>query len=184
MKNWFTRVSIALLIVLLAGNLFVLLAQPSRAWAGATQQSSACLLTPSDIEVATGGKAGAPQPRVDPLTEGGAHVCSWDVAAPPGHVVISIVRPPVGMSVKDFVKQTQMIDGLRAAHFKVEEKDFANALCFIATPPASQSTGLRLSSCVAKVKGMFLSLVFTSPTKQLSIAQVKTLLDQALGRFR
>jgi hypothetical protein len=50
-------------------------------------------------------------------------------------------------------------------------------------PPASVKDGLAISSCTAGPKGTVLSVVFTSPTKKLTIDQTKGLLDKAAARL-
>jgi hypothetical protein len=39
-----------------------------------------------------------------------------------------------------------------------------------------------MSSCAGGMKGRILSIAFTSPTKALTIAQTKSLLDKAVAR--
>lgn len=159
-------------------------------WRSAAQQSSACsLLTLGDIEAATGLKAGTPHPSDYPITEGSTkadtvHACMWPITAEQGQLILSIGRLPAGMSAEVVTKHNPGIDALRAAHWTEEAKDFANGWCSIFTPPASQTHGLMMSTCSAEVKGTILSLVFTSPTRKLSIAQAKALLDKASGRQR
>ena len=186
MKSWNLFLTVA------AAMLFV-------ASAADAQQSACSLLTPSDIEVATGAKAGAGDPSdysipVSPTKSEPVRACSWDVGTRQSHLVISIIgRLSADVSAvaaaeaaaKNMAKQSvgKDMDTLRAKHWTVEEKDFGNGWCLTLTPPASEK-GLMLSSCTAGVKGMILTFTFTSPTKKLSIAQTKALLDQAIGRLR
>jgi hypothetical protein len=52
------------------------------------------------------------------------------------------------------------------------------------TPPDSAKEPLTMSSCTAGTKGWLLSVVFTSPTRKLTINQTKALLDKAAARLR
>ena len=157
----------------------------------AAQQSSACsLLTSSDIEVVTGGKMGVTQSiHFDDVPAGPnknmtVPSCTWTVPTHQGGVVISV--GPGLPSDKDTIKMAKNnpgTDGLRAAHYKEEAKDFPNAWCSIMTPPPSTKDGVMMSSCSAAVKGKVLSIVFMSPSKALTIDQAKALLDKAAGRL-
>jgi len=156
----------------------------------AAQQSSACsLLTPGDVEVATGAKVGATQPSdyempIGPNKNMTVPSCTWTVPTYQGGVVISV--GPGLPSDKDTIKMAKNnpgTDGLRAAHYKEEAKDFPNAWCSIMTPPPSTKDGVMMSTCSAAVKGKVLSIVFMSPSKTLTIDQAKALLDKAGGRL-
>ena len=76
------------------------------------------------------------------------------------------------------------MDALRANHYSEESRDFGGSTCSAMTPPASAKGGINMITCTAAAKGMLVSVVFTSPTKKLSIDQTKTLLDAAVGRIR
>lgn len=185
MKSWNLFLTVA------AAMLFV-------ASAADAQQSACSLLTPSDIEVPTGAKAGAGDPSdysmpVSPTKSEPVRACSWDAGTRQSRLVISIIgrlsadvsAVAAAEAAKNMAKQSvgKDMDTLRAKHWTVEEKDFGKSWCLTLTPPASEK-GLMLSSCTAGVKGMILTFTFTSPTKTLSIAQTKTLLDKAIGRLR
>jgi hypothetical protein len=149
-------------------------------------QSSACsLLTAADIQAATGTKPSAPHPMdMDVPGHKGDKVlaCLWSVPADQGQVAVSLGHLPPNMSAETAARQNPGIDALRAAHYKEESKAFGDAWCSILTPPATQKQGLIMSSCGGGMKGKILSIAFTSPTKALTIAQSKSLLDKAVAR--
>jgi hypothetical protein len=172
-----------------SGMLAVLLA--AVVWSDVGAQQSACsLLTSTDIEVATGAKPGVSHPSDYSVPAGSGksetvHICMWAVAPHKGQVSLSLGRLPAGgMSAETATKQNPGMDALRAAHWTEEAKSFGKAWCSVMTPPASQKNGLIMSTCSAEVKGMILSVTFTSPTKKLTIDQTKALLDKATGRVR
>ncbi len=165
-------------------NLFLIVAAAMLIFASAADaQPPACsLLTPSDIEVATGVKPGASHQSESTTPESMTmHICRWQSG-----LTLSITRFPAGSAeaAMKLIKHNPGVDALRAAHWTEEEKDFGNAYCVIMTPPASQTNQVMMSSCSTWVKGMILSVVFLSPTKKLSIGQTKALLDKAIGRLR
>lgn len=175
-----------MLLLSLVLGLVAALASPA-----AAEQSSACsLLSPTDIEVATGGKVGVSQPG-DYDVPGGPNKsltvlsCTWTVPSHRGQVVISwFPGPATDEDIAKMAKNNAGTDALRAAHYKEEAKDFRNAWCSIMTPPASTKDGLMMSTCTGGVKGQVLSIVFTSPTKALTIDQAKVLLDKATSHVR
>lgn len=154
----------------------------------AAQQSSTCaLLTPTDIESATGSKPGAAQPGQMEVPgaagkTGTVYTCIWP-AGQTAQLVASTARVPPGMDVKAVVRNNAGMDALRAQHYSAEEKDFGNAWCSVMTPPAGKKDGMMLSSCATGVKGTLLSLSYMSQIKKLTIEQTKTLLDKAIARL-
>lgn len=153
---------------------------------GVGQQSSACsLLTATDIQAATGTKPSEPHP-MDMDVPGGkgdkVFACLWSVPADQGQVAVSLGHLPPNMSAVTAAKKNPGIDALRSARYKEESKDFSDAWCSIMTPPATEKQGVNMSSCAGGAKGMILSVAFTSPTKKLTIAQAKALLDKAVAR--
>jgi len=153
---------------------------------GGVAQSSACsLLTAADIQAATGTKPSEPHPMdMDVPGHKGEKVlaCLWGVPAHQGQVAVSLGHLPPNMSAETAARQNPGIDALRAAHYKEESKAFSDGWCSIMTPPATQKRGVIMSSCAGGVKGKILSIAFTSPTKALTIAQTKSLLDKAVAR--
>jgi len=151
----------------------------------AAQQSACSLLTAADIQGAIGTKPSEPHPRDMDVPGGKGEkvlACLWSVPADKGQVAVSLGHLPPNMSAATAAKKNPGIDALRSAKYKEESKDFSDASCSIMTPPASEKQGLNMSSCAGGVKGMLLSVAFTSPTKKLTIAQAKTLLDKAVAR--
>ncbi|HEY7637002.1 MAG TPA: hypothetical protein VH763_15740 [Gemmatimonadales bacterium] len=152
---------------------------------GAAQQSACSLLTAAEIQAATGTKPSEPHPMdTDVPGKKGERVlaCLWSVPAHQGQVALSLGHLPPNMSAADAARQNPGIDALRKAHYKEESRAFSDAWCSILTPPAGEKQGTILSSCAGGVKGKILSVAFTSPTKALTIAQAKTLLDKAAAR--
>jgi len=100
-------------------------------------------------------------------------------------VVISTARLPANTTLAQaLLASNPGIDAMKAQHWTEERKDFPNVMCSILTPPASQREPMFLSSCSAVAHGMVLSIAFMSPTKKLTIDQVKTLLDKAIAGQR
>jgi hypothetical protein len=108
--------------------------------------------------------------------------CLWSVPADRGQVTVSLGHLPPGMGAQAAAKQSPKLDALRTARYKEESRDVSDGYCAIMTPPASDKQGTIMSSCAGGVKGQLLSIAFTSPTKALTIAQAKTLLDKANSR--
>ena len=152
----------------------------------AAQQSSTCaLLTPADIEAATGTKPGPSQPgQMDAgAGKGGTvYTCIWP-AGQTAQLMASMARIPPGMDVKAVAKNNVGMDALRAQHYTAEEKDFGNAFCSVMTPPAGKKDGMMLSSCASGAKGTLLSLSYMSQIKKLTLEQTKALLDKAVARL-
>jgi hypothetical protein len=150
----------------------------------ATQQSAACsLLTSDDIEAATGAKVGISQPADYPIATGDTvHACLWSVPTQKGQVSLSLGRLPAGTTAEAIAKHNPGTDGMRAKHWAEEAKDFPDAWCSIMTPPASDKNAPMMSTCSGEVKGLLISVAFLSPTKKLTIAEAKSLLDKARAR--
>jgi hypothetical protein len=152
----------------------------------AAQQSACSLLTAADIQGTIGTKPSEPHPMdMDvPGSKKGEKVlaCLWSVPAEKGQVAVSLGHLPPGMSAETAAKQNPGISALRHAHYKEESKAFSDGWCSIMTPPATEKQGLIMSSCAGGVKGRILSIAFTSPTRKLTIAQAKGLLDKAVAR--
>jgi hypothetical protein len=149
------------------------------------QQSACSFLTAADIQGAVGTKPSEPHPMdMDVPGKKGEKVlaCLWSVPAHKGQVAVSLGHLPPGMSAQMAAKKNPGIDALRSARYKEESREFSDAWCSIMTPPASEKQGVIMSSCAGGVKGQILSVAFTSPTKALTIAQAKSLLDKAAAR--
>ena len=148
--------------------------------------TSACsLLTPTEVEVATGAKMG--DPHQSDLSAQGAppnsQACSWYATAQNAQLDLTIGPPPPGVSAESAAKYKPGMDALRAAHWTEEDKSFGTTSCFTMTPPASQKDGVMMCSCSGEVKGLILSVTIMSPAKKLSIEETKMLLDKAIARF-
>jgi len=144
------------------------------------------LLTAADVEAATGAKPDA-EPHPAQLAPPGAkepmQMCTWVLRPLKGQVVVSAAHVPPGTDVAALAKNNPGLDALRAANWKEESKDFPGARCTVMTPPASVKDPLLFSSCISASKAWVLSVVFTSPSRKLSIEQTKTLLDKAAARL-
>jgi hypothetical protein len=154
---------------------------------GVAQQSGCAMLTAADIQAAIGTRPSQPQPMdADVPGKKGERVlaCLWSVPADKGQVIVSLGHLPPGMSAPAAAKQNPKLDALRSAKYKEESREFGDGYCAIMTPPASDKKGTIMSSCAGGVKGQLLSVVFTSPTKALAMAQAKSLLDKAAARGR
>lgn len=160
-------------------------------WTGVSAQQSACaLLTPGDIEAVTGAKPGEPHKADMPISEGPGKGqtmlgCMW-AATEQGMVTVGMMRALTGPArAAGLARLSQAFDALKAQHWTEERKDFGDAWCSIMTPPPSSPRNVpMMSGCFAEAKGVGLSVGFMSPTKKLSIAQIKTLLDKVIGRLR
>jgi hypothetical protein len=162
--------------------LLIALARPALA-----QQSGCALLTVADIQGAVGTRPSQPQAMdADVPGKKGERVlaCLWSVPADRGQVTVSLGHLPPGMSAQAAAKQNPKLDALRTARYKEEGRDLSDGYCAVMTPPASDKQGTIMSSCAGGVKGQLLSVAFTSPTKALTIAQVRSLLDNAVARTR
>jgi hypothetical protein len=172
---------------LLISILVVTLASPAPSSTPSTQSMVCSLLTAADIEAATGAKPDAqahPAQLAAPGASEPTQMCTWVVRPLKGQVVVSAAHVPPGTDVSALAKNNAGMDALRAANWKEESKDFAGARCTVMTPPASVKDPLLFSSCTSASKGWALSVVFTSPSKRLSIEQTKGLLDKAAARLR
>jgi hypothetical protein len=167
---------------LVALILLMALARPALA-----QHSGCALLTAADIQEAIGTRPSQPQAMdADVPGKKGERVlaCLWSVPADRGQVTVSLGHLPPGMSAQSAGKQNPKLDALRTARYKEESRELSDGYCAIMTPPASDKQGTIMSSCAGGVKGQLLSVAFTSPTKALSLAQAKSLLDKAAERSR
>jgi hypothetical protein len=174
------RISMRTLALILA----LLLALPRLSVA---QQSGCSLLTAADIQQVIGTRPNQPQAMdADVPGKKGERVlaCLWSLPAEGGQVTVSLGHLGSGMSAQAAAKQNPKLDALRTARYKEEGRDVSDGYCAIMTPPASEKQGAIMSSCAGGVKGQLLSVAFTSPTKALTIAQAKSLLDKAAARGR
>jgi hypothetical protein len=152
---------------------------------GVAQRSGCSLLTAADLQGAIGTRPSPPQPLdadVPGKTGDRVLACLWSVPADRGQVTVSLGHLPPGMSAQAAAKQNPKLDALRSARYKETSSEFSGGYCAIMTPPTSDKQGTILSSCAGGVKGQLLSVAFASPTKALTIAQAKSLLDKANSR--
>jgi hypothetical protein len=172
--------------------LFLIVALVSPA---AAEERSACsLLTSSDTESVTGGKMGVSQPlRFDDIPAGPNRIikvsgCLFSVPTDSGQITISwFLGPITDEEIAQLIKMTKAnvgTDGLRKANYKEVSKDFPHVWCSTLTPPASAKDGMPMSSCSGGVRGHGLSIAFMSPTKALTIDQVKALFDKVGAHVR
>lgn len=152
---------------------------------GVAQQSGCSLLTVAELQGAIGTRPSQPQ-AMDANVPGkkGERVlaCLWIVPPDKGQVTVSLGHLPPGMSAQAAAKRNPKLDALRSARYKEESREFSDGYCAIMTPPASDKQGTIMSSCAGGVKGQLLSVAFTSPTRALTIAQAKSLLEKANSR--
>jgi hypothetical protein len=165
-----------------------LVALASAAAMAADAPGAACaLLTPADLDAVTGAKSGAavPMDKDLPMGEGKQvtmHACLWPVSSVQGQVALSMALVPPGQNAQSLAKNNAGMDALRAKHYTEETKDFGNTTCSGMTPPASVKDGLGMFACTAVAHGKIVSVTFISPTKKLSLDQMKALLDKAVAR--
>jgi hypothetical protein len=153
---------------------------------GARQDSSVCsLLTPADIEAATGIKPGNAVPGGYSAPPGQAvRMCSWPIPAQRGQLSLSAAPLPPGTSAATIAKQNPGMNALRKAKYTEESRQVGDMYCSIMTPPPSQKNGVIMSTCTAAVKGTILSFAYISPTKKIALDQAKALMDKAVSRQR
>ena len=153
---------------------------------GARQDSSVCsLLTPTDIEAATGIKPGTGVPGGYSAGAGQAvRMCSWRITAQRGQLSLSAAPLPPGTSAATIAKQNAGMNALRKAKYTEESRQFGDMYCSIMTPPSSQKDGVIMSACTAGAKGTILSFAYISPTKKIALDQAKALMDKAVSRQR
>ena len=160
---------------------FVLVASASNV----RQKGSACsLLTVAEIGSIVGAKAGEPQAN-DAVTpaNGQLRSCMWPVQSDKGGLTVGIGLLPPGTTGAAITKKNAGMDALRKAKYTFVEKDYANAYCSIASPPASVKDGVFLSSCGGGT-GTIVSVAYMSGTRKLTLEQVKALFDKASSRQR
>jgi hypothetical protein len=152
---------------------------------GASQDSSVCsLLTPTDIEAATGIKPGTAVPGGYSAGGKAVRMCSWPIPAQRGQLSLSAAPLDPGMSVATIAKQNPGMNALRKAKYTEESRQVGDMYCSIMTPPPSQKNGVIMSTCTAGVKGTILSFAYISPTKKIALDQAKALMDKAVSRRR
>jgi hypothetical protein len=112
----------------------------------------------------------------------------WGVSTHSGQLTISWFRGPLtDDEIAQLIKMSKHntgTDDIRKANYKEVSKEFPHAWCSTFTPPTTDKRGLLLSTCAGGVKGQGLSITFMSPTKALTVDQVKALLDKAGERAR
>lgn len=159
-------------------------------WTEASAQQPACsLLTSGDIETLTGAKAREPHPTDMVISAGPGkgqrlNGCMW-ATSDQGMVAVSMMPALTGPAREaGLATLNQTLDALKAQHWTEQRKDLSNGWCSIMTPPPTQRDAPIMSSCIAEARGMAVSVTFMSPTKKLSIDQVKALLDKVVGGLR
>jgi hypothetical protein len=109
-------------------------------------------------------------------------ICTWPVGGQ-GSVLVAGVRAPQGAQreagLAQFKRASQT---LKAQGWSEERKDFGNGGCVLMTPPASAKSMPSSTGCFAEAKGMGISADHNGPSK-VPMAQMKTLLDNAIGRL-
>jgi hypothetical protein len=152
---------------------------------GSRQDSSVCsLLTPADIEAATGIKPGTAVPGGYSAGGKTIRMCTWPIPAQRGQLSLSVGPLAPGMSAATISKQNPGMDALRKAKYTEESRQAGDTYCSIMTPPASKKDGIIMSTCGTGVKGMILSFAYISPTKKIALDQAKSLMDKAVSRQR
>jgi hypothetical protein len=158
-------------------------------WTDVAAQQNACsLLTSGDIAAATGTSAREPHSSDMVLSTGPAkgqtvHNCMWAVSDQ-GMVTVGMMRALTGPAREaGLATLAQAFATLRAKHWTEEKRDLTNGACSIMTPPPSEHDVPIMAGCFAEVRGMALSVGFMSPTKKLTLDQIKALLDKAIGRL-
>ena len=167
-------------IPLLVPGLIVALASP-----GSPPSKTCSLLTPAEIEAATGAKAEAGQPGEMnlPNSDETMQLCTWVVRGQQAQIMISTARLPPGADARALAKNNAGMDALRAQKWTEESKDFGSAWCTVMSPPAGIKEPMYMSACAAGPKGTLLSVTHISPTKKLPLDQIKALLDKATARL-
>ena len=159
-------------------------------WTDLPAQQACTLLTTADIETTTGAKAAtAPQPLAMAIPEGPQkgqtmNGCMWGTGDK-GMVSLSVMEaPPPGPAREAGLAQIeQVMDKLKAKKWTEEKKKFPDGSCSIMTPPPSEKDAPILSGCLVVKKGMLVSSNFMSPTRKLTIDQVRALTDKTLGHM-
>lgn len=156
---------------------------------GLSAQQAACtLLTPGDVEAATGAKL-LEAHKTDMVIPSGpqkgqtVNGCMWGIPGN-GMIAISMMPFPQGASRQAIMAKLEEVYGkLKAQHWAEEKKAFADGTCSIMTPPPGKEKLPIMSGCVTEAKGMVLSSAFMSPTQKLSMAQARALTDKALSHL-
>jgi hypothetical protein len=164
----------------------MLIALPWTALGG--QQSACALLTAGDIAAITGARAQTPHNTDQTFSQGPAkgqtmHSCMWAVSDQ-GMVTVGLMRALTGPAREAGLATIAQVSAtLRAQHWTEEKRDFSGGSCAIMTPPPSQHDLPMTAGCRTEVKSMALSVGFMSPTRKLTLDQIKSLLDKAVGRL-
>ena len=111
------------------------------------------------------------------------YACLWPVRSVQGQVALSMALMPPGQDARSLAKNNAGMDALRAQHYTEEAKDFGNTTCSGMTPPASVKDGVGMFACSAVAHGKIVSVTFISPSKKLSLDQMRVLLDKAVARL-
>ena len=153
-------------------------------WTDLPAQQACTLLTPADIETTTGAKALEPHPTTMVIPEGPQkgqpmNGCMWGIADK-GMVALSVMEaPPPGPAREaGLAKIREVMDQLKAKKWTEEQKKFPDGSCSIMTPPPTDKSAPILSGCIVVKRGMVVSSNFMSPTKKLTIDQVRALTDK------
>ncbi len=174
-----------------AGILCLLFVFATRS-AGAQRDVKVCsLLTASEIETGVGSTPGAPHPSSHVIDDGPAKGetmdnCTWPAGAPLSMFAINVIPVPAGVSREQGIALIKKsYTDLLGEGWTEEKKDFGDAYCTLVSPPAAQvGHDPIVSACIGESKGLGLSVMYMSPTKKLTLDNVKGLYDHAVGRLK
>jgi hypothetical protein len=160
--------------------------------AGAQGKVDVCsLLTASEIEAGVGTKPGAGHAASHMIGDGPAkgetmNNCSWPTGALPSMFGINVIPVPAGVSREQGIAMIKKsYTDLLGEGWTEEKHDFGDAYCSLLTPPADDEAKRPIvSACMGEAKGLGVSVMYMSPTKKLTMDNVKALYDHAVGRLK
>lgn len=153
------------------------------------KESLCSLLSAADIRAVTGSAAGDSRAQETPIETGPAKgqtmsICHWTVAADQGTVNVNVLPALTGPNREAGLASLRAAnDRLRAMHWTEEKKDFGGVRCSIMTPPQGEQKMPISAACMGEAKGKAIGVGFMSPTRKLTLAQIKALYDQAVARL-
>lgn len=167
--RYLLRLGAGLLIALTSTNL-------------AAQQTACALLTSADIATITGEQVvGQPNPSDMPAQH--TIGCMWGVNSR-GMVTVMVMPSPTGAArASGLASMRQSLDAMKAQHWAEEKQDFANGSCSTMSPPDTAKDAPIMSQCYAETKGKAVVVNFMSPTKKLTLAQMKGLVDRVVAHL-
>jgi hypothetical protein len=152
----------------------------------APPDKASTLLTTAEIGAHVGTPSNGRESEVPPGRGFGnepTKVCTWTLANGAVRATFARAGGNVDSAVKAFRARLQTItDALKAAKWTLDEKRFGeNEVCWTASPPATETTSPRSTTCAGVTNGFGVSVGGTAGAA-VDVDKMKRLLDAAMGR--